>query len=161
MRRPWILALLPLAAACSVKWQVLQPDALKRVCSVAVVPIGTNKSQQEYAQAYLPEFKKAFRDRFGAKLRIADLKGDIKVMTWDDALAAGQEVGADVVVGLLIDDGDRPPRRMEILNVVKVSNGKILARQNRLIGPSESYGFGAELDDLGRILECHQEKGGK
>lgn len=154
LRGTVIPALIAASLGCSVKWQVLQPRDLERVCSAVVVPIGTNAVQNEYLQTYLPQFQKAFRERFGAKIRVVDWSGDRKGLTWEEAVPVGQTLGVDAVVGLLIDDSDRPPRRMEILNVVKTSNGKALARQNRLIPPVERYGFESELKDLGRSLKC-------
>ncbi len=146
------------AGGCSAKFVVHQPAQIKRVCSVTLLSIGTKAGQREYAELYFPRFREAFVKRFKGRIRLREYAAAAKGYTWEDAAAIGRKLGVDAVVGILIDDASRPPRRMQILKVVKSSNGRLLARQNRLMPPREHYTFSSETKGLYRVLQCSKGK---
>lgn len=152
----WPTVILAAMTGCSVKWHVHQPIDVQRACSAVALPIAANKSQEEYLEAHFPAFREGFLKTFRGRLQVKEWEGGKKGLTWEEAVAVGRGMGVDVVVGILIDDSERPPDRMEILNVVKASNGKVIARQNRLIAASDVYKFKDELDSLARILRCEK-----
>lgn len=150
---PLAAALLASLSGCGVKWVVEQPYEARRVCSVAVVPIAVGKSQEEYRGVYYPRFVSRFREEFAGRIRVEEWKGD-RGLNWEEATAEGTKLGVDAVVGILFDDSAYPPQRIEILKVVKAQNGRVIARQNRLIPPDEEYDFRSELRKLRSILGC-------
>ena len=145
-------------AGCSPKFVIHQPVGVKRVCSVTLLAIGIKADQREYAKHYFPRFAAEFKRHFAGKLRMLEHPEGAKSYTWEQAAAIGRELGADAVIGILIDDSSRPPRRMQILKAVKSSNGKILAQQNRLMPPVEDYAFKSEIRGLDRVLECSKSR---
>ena len=148
-----LIASTALGAGCGVKFIVEQPFYARRVCSAAVVPIAIDKSQEEYRQIYYPQFLDRFRRAFEGRVRVVDWTGD-RGLNWEEAVAEGRRLGADAVVGVLIDDSDYPPKRIEILKVVRASDGRVIVRQNRLIPPTEPYEFESELGQLKKLIRC-------
>lgn len=144
------------SSACGVKLVVHQPSDIRRVCSATVLSIGIKDSQREYHEQYFPPFYAAVQKALGAKMTIIEAPSPAEGYTWEEAARIGRDLKADAVIGILIDDSARPPRRMQILKVVKSSNGKILAQQNRLIPPREDYAFTSEIRAIGKILECRK-----
>ncbi len=148
-----VLALAP--TGCSEKFVIHQPYDAVNVCSASVMAIAVNRSQKDYHKDYFPAFREAVKKRFARRMKLVDwdyVEGG--QLNWDQAVAAGRKLGVDVVIGLLIDDSERPPKRMQILKVVKASNGKVIAMQNRLMSPERGYTFRSEMKGLSRVLSC-------
>ena len=148
-----------LVCACNPRFVVYQPEALRNACPVTVVPISVNASEGEYRAAYFPRFREEFKRQLSASVSIKEAANLDRNLTWEDAVAAGKDLGVQAVVGLLIEDSNHPPRLTEILKIVKVSNGRALAESIRLITPGADYRFEKEVEAIKRLLSCPSKPG--
>lgn len=154
----WALPALLLAGGCAVKFQVHEPYELEKVCSATVIPIAVNPRQEDYRKDYFPRFREKLREGLGGSIKLVDWPGaDTRGLNWDEAVAEGRRLGVDAVIGILIADSAHPPKRAQILKVVKSSGGKTIVRQNRLMDPRPDYSFKKEIGGLKELLRCRSK----
>ena len=129
--------------------------------SVILVPIHVGDIQKEYAELYFDTFHKEFTKYFDQKLRVSSLeKSHLQLKevayqnnddcTWLEAIEIGKAESADAVVGILLDDSDTPGRLIEIIKIVRPSNGKILANDTFSMKPKTQYRFKQELKAINK-----------
>ena len=150
-----VLAPLVLAGGCGVKFLVHEPYELEKVCSATVIPIAINARQEEFRREYFPRFRENLREALGGRIQLTDWKdADKRGLSWEKAVEEGEKLGVDAVIGLLISDSAHPPKRTQILKVVKSSGGRVIVRQNRLMDPRPDYSFKKEIGGLRKLLRC-------